>query len=66
MVNHISLVNTTFMTLDNQRLVVPNNQIWGSVIRNVAFASETRSMTSWDRSICQMVLLLCRNILFLR
>jgi small conductance mechanosensitive channel len=34
-VNNMSLVNTTFMTLDNQKLVVPNNQIWGSVIRNV-------------------------------
>lgn len=34
-VHHMSLVNTTFMTLDNQRLVVPNNLIWGSVIKNV-------------------------------
>jgi small conductance mechanosensitive channel len=41
MANHMSLVNTTFMTLDNQRLVVPNNQIWGSVIRNVT-AQTTR------------------------
>jgi small conductance mechanosensitive channel len=41
MVNHMNLVNTTFMTLDNQRLVVPNNQIWGSVIRNVT-AQTTR------------------------
>ncbi len=34
-VSHMSLVNTTFMTLDNQRLVVPNNMIWQSVITNV-------------------------------
>jgi small conductance mechanosensitive channel len=34
-VNHMSLVNTTFMTLDNQRLIVPNNLIWQSVITNV-------------------------------
>jgi small conductance mechanosensitive channel len=34
-VSHMSLVNTTFMTLDNQRLIVPNNLIWQSVITNV-------------------------------
>jgi small conductance mechanosensitive channel len=34
-VNHMSLVNTTFMTFDNQKLVVPNNLIWQSVITNV-------------------------------
>ena len=34
-VSHMSLVNTTFMTLDNQRLVVPNNMIWQAVITNV-------------------------------
>lgn len=40
-VSHMSLVNTTFMTLDNQRLVVPNNLIWQSVITNVT-AQRTR------------------------
>jgi small conductance mechanosensitive channel len=40
-VNHMSLVNTTFMTLDNQRLIVPNNMIWQSVITNVT-AQRTR------------------------
>jgi small conductance mechanosensitive channel len=34
-VSHMSLVNTTFMTLDNQRLIVPNNMIWQDVIKNV-------------------------------
>jgi small conductance mechanosensitive channel len=34
-VSHMSLVNTTFMTLDNQRLIVPNNMIWQTVITNV-------------------------------
>jgi small conductance mechanosensitive channel len=34
-VSHMSLVNTTFMTFDNKRLVVPNNMIWGSVITNL-------------------------------
>ncbi len=37
----MSLVNTTFMTLDNQRLVVPNNMIWQSVITNIT-AQRTR------------------------
>jgi len=34
-VSHMSLVNTTIMTLDNQTIIVPNNKIWGDVIRNI-------------------------------
>ncbi len=34
-VSHMSIVNTTFKTIDNQVLVVPNNMIWSSVITNV-------------------------------
>ena len=34
-VRHMSLVSTTINTFDNQKLVVPNNRIWGDVIRNV-------------------------------
>jgi small conductance mechanosensitive channel len=34
-VSHMSLVNTTFLTFDNQKLVVPNNLIWQTVITNV-------------------------------
>ncbi len=34
-VGHMSLVNTTFKTIDNQVLIVPNNLIWQSVITNV-------------------------------
>ena len=34
-VNHMSLVNTTILTFDNQTLVIPNNKIWGDVIKNV-------------------------------
>jgi len=34
-VSHMSLVNTTFKTIDNQVLIVPNNLIWQSVITNV-------------------------------
>ncbi len=40
-VSHMSLVNTTFMTFDNQSMVVPNNLIWASVITNVT-AQRTR------------------------
>ena len=40
-VSHMSLVSTTFMTFDNQKLVVPNNSIWGAVITNVT-AQRTR------------------------
>jgi small conductance mechanosensitive channel len=34
-VSHMSLVNTTVLTFDNQTLVIPNNKIWGDVIKNV-------------------------------
>jgi len=34
-VSHMSLVNTTFKTIDNQVLIVPNNLIWSTVITNV-------------------------------
>ena len=35
MVSKMSLVNTTFMTFDNQTIIVPNGKIWGDVIKNV-------------------------------
>ena len=34
-VEHMSLVSTSILTLDNQKLVVPNSKIWGDVIKNV-------------------------------
>ncbi len=34
-VNKMSLVSTTIQTVDNQRLVIPNNKIWGDVINNI-------------------------------
>ena len=40
-VSHMSLVSTTFMTFDNQKLVVPNNSIWRAVITNLT-AQRTR------------------------
>jgi small conductance mechanosensitive channel len=40
-VNRMNLVSTMIMTFDNQLLVVPNNKIWGDVIRNITH-QETR------------------------
>jgi small conductance mechanosensitive channel len=34
-VSHMSLVNTTILTVDNKSLVVPNNIIWQGIITNV-------------------------------
>jgi len=34
-VEHMSLVSTSILTLDNQKLIVPNSKIWGDVIKNV-------------------------------
>jgi len=34
-VDRMSLVSTTILTIDNQSLVIPNNKIWGDVIKNV-------------------------------
>ncbi len=34
-VEQMSMVSTSILTLDNQKLVVPNSMIWGSVIKNV-------------------------------
>jgi small conductance mechanosensitive channel len=41
-VSHMSLVSTTILTFDNQELIVPNNKIWGDVIRNVTAQSARR------------------------
>jgi len=40
-VRQMSLVNTTVLTIDNQTLVIPNNQIWQNVIKNLT-AQQTR------------------------
>lgn len=34
-VDKMSLVSTSLLTLDNQTIVIPNNKIWGDVIKNV-------------------------------
>lgn len=41
-VSKMSLVSTTILTLDNQTLVVPNNKIWGDVIKNVTAQRKRR------------------------
>jgi small conductance mechanosensitive channel len=41
-VNQMSLVSTTFLTLDHQTLIVPNGKIWGDVIKNVTAQNERR------------------------
>lgn len=41
-VDHMSLVNTVILTFDNQKLIVPNKQIWGDVIQNVTAQQERR------------------------
>lgn len=41
-VQEMNMVATTIMTPDNQKLVVPNNKIWGGVIRNVTAQSKRR------------------------
>ena len=41
-VHQMSLVSTTILTFDNQKLIVPNSKIWGNVIRNVNAESTRR------------------------
>ncbi len=41
-VDRMSLVSTTILTIDNQTLVVPNNKIWGDVIKNVTAQDKRR------------------------
>lgn len=41
-VNHMSLVNTTFLTLDNQTVILPNTLIWGGIIKNVTAQKQRR------------------------
>jgi len=34
-VQSMNLVSTIILTYDNQKLIVPNNKIWGNIIRNI-------------------------------
>ncbi len=42
LVKKMSLVTTTIVTFDNQTLVVPNQKIWGDVIKNVTAQKQRR------------------------
>lgn len=42
LVRKMNLVSTTITTFDNQTLIVPNNKIWGDVIKNVTAQKERR------------------------
>jgi small conductance mechanosensitive channel len=41
-VKQMNLVSTMIMTFDNQLLIVPNNKIWGDVIRNITHQEKRR------------------------
>ena len=41
-VNAMTIVSTTLMTIDNQKVVVPNNLIWGDKITNVTGTDKRR------------------------
>lgn len=41
-VSKMSMVSTTILTFDNQTLIVPNNKIWGDVIKNITLQQERR------------------------
>ena len=41
-VSDMSLVSTTILSFDNQKLIVPNRKIWGDVIKNVTSESTRR------------------------
>ena len=41
-VSGMSLVSTTILTPDNQRIIVPNSKIWGDVIKNITAEEHRR------------------------
>ena len=41
-VSEMNLVSTTIFTFDNQLLIVPNNKIWGDIIKNVTSQEKRR------------------------
>lgn len=41
-VSGMSLVSTTILTSDNQRIIVPNSKIWGNVIKNINAEEQRR------------------------
>ena len=41
-VSNMTLVSTTILTFDNQILIIPNNKIWGDIIKNVTSQENRR------------------------
>jgi small conductance mechanosensitive channel len=41
-VSNMTLVSTTVLTFDNQILIIPNNKIWGDIIKNVTSQDKRR------------------------
>jgi small conductance mechanosensitive channel len=41
-VSKMSLVSTTILTFDNQTMILPNNKIWGDVIKNITLQKDRR------------------------
>jgi small conductance mechanosensitive channel len=41
-VEAMTIVSTTLRTLDNQKVIVPNNKIWGDIVTNVTGTSKRR------------------------
>jgi len=41
-VSNMTLVSTTVLTFDNQILIIPNNKIWGDIIKNVTSQENRR------------------------
>ena len=41
-VEAMTIVSTTLRTLDNQKVIVPNNKIWGDIVTNVTGTSQRR------------------------
>ena len=54
-VSRMNLVSTTILTFDNQTLMVPNNKIWGDVIRNVTAQSIRRVDLVFGAGYCDDV-----------
>ena len=41
-VKEMSLVSTTVLTFNNEKLIIPNNKIWGGIIQNITSEEKRR------------------------
>jgi len=57
-VKEMSMVSTTMLSFNNEKLIIPNNSIWGSLIRNITSESTRRVdlvfKVSFDADIDQL------------